>query len=96
MLDKELEVEEEVSTGQTDEGFEVEKEDKLDEVSNVLLGATEDMQKEFADSQNINPEITSAEMVCSVKGIGIETQKAATPELVSEIIDNCVTHKNGN
>merc|ERR1711892_524899 len=80
-----------VATGQTDEGFEVVEEDKIDEVSNVLHGANDDILEAFPDTKNISPEV---EMVCSVKDSSIEPQKADTPE--PEIVDNSVINEKEN
>merc|ERR1711892_1486250 len=95
VLDKYFEVVEDgtgiLSTGQTDEGFEVVEEDKIDEVSNVLHGANDDILEAFPDTKNISPEV---EMVSSVKDSSIEPQKAATPE--PEIVDNSVINEKQN
>merc|ERR1712106_1315591 len=74
--------EEEMCAGQTDEGYEVEE---FDELSNVLIGATEFMQEDFADSKNISPEIKRVEMVCSVEVEEEEMCAGKTDEELDEL-----------
>eukprot|EP00092_Neocalanus_flemingeri_P013889 GFUD01014984.1.p1 GENE.GFUD01014984.1~~GFUD01014984.1.p1 ORF type:complete len:376 (+),score=129.55 GFUD01014984.1:51-1178(+) len=88
-VEREFEFVEEVAE-KTNEGFEFVKEDKLENVSNVLNAGKHDLQE----------EATKVDIIGTVKDSEKDAQIAVTPETVrdeaSEAVDNSVNQENEN
>eukprot|EP00092_Neocalanus_flemingeri_P090637 GFUD01114808.1.p2 GENE.GFUD01114808.1~~GFUD01114808.1.p2 ORF type:complete len:324 (-),score=136.29 GFUD01114808.1:226-1197(-) len=98
-VEKDFEFVEEVAE-KTNEGFEFVKEDKLENVSNVLDEGKHDLQEEIISNKVASLEATEVEIIGSVKDSEEEAQISVTPETVrdeaSEAVDNSVNQDNEN
>eukprot|EP00092_Neocalanus_flemingeri_P093852 GFUD01119320.1.p1 GENE.GFUD01119320.1~~GFUD01119320.1.p1 ORF type:complete len:362 (-),score=139.65 GFUD01119320.1:125-1183(-) len=99
MVERDFEFVEEVAE-KTNEGFEYVKEDKLENVSNVLNEGKHDLQEEFISNKVASLEATEVEIIGSVKDSDEGVQRAVTPEPIkdeaSEAVDNSVNQDNEN
>eukprot|EP00092_Neocalanus_flemingeri_P090640 GFUD01114811.1.p1 GENE.GFUD01114811.1~~GFUD01114811.1.p1 ORF type:complete len:374 (-),score=151.20 GFUD01114811.1:68-1189(-) len=98
-VEKDFEFVEEVAE-KTNEGFEFVKEDKLENVSNVLDEGKHDLQEEIISNKVASLEATEVEIIGSVKDSEEEAQISVTPETVRdeapEVVDNSVSQDNEN
>eukprot|EP00092_Neocalanus_flemingeri_P079392 GFUD01098912.1.p1 GENE.GFUD01098912.1~~GFUD01098912.1.p1 ORF type:complete len:396 (+),score=142.40 GFUD01098912.1:51-1238(+) len=98
-VERDFEFVEEVAE-KTNEGFEFVKEDKLENVSNVLNEGKHDLQEEIISNKVASLEATEVEIIGSVKDSEEEAQIAVTPETVideaPEAVDNSVSQDNEN
>eukprot|EP00092_Neocalanus_flemingeri_P105113 GFUD01134691.1.p1 GENE.GFUD01134691.1~~GFUD01134691.1.p1 ORF type:complete len:368 (+),score=135.44 GFUD01134691.1:48-1151(+) len=98
-VERDFEFVEEVAE-KTNEGFEFVKEDKLENVSNVLNAGKHDLQEEIISNKVGGLEATEVEIIGSVKDNEEEAQIAVTPETVRdeapEAVDNSVSQDNEN
>eukprot|EP00092_Neocalanus_flemingeri_P090642 GFUD01114813.1.p1 GENE.GFUD01114813.1~~GFUD01114813.1.p1 ORF type:complete len:327 (-),score=107.54 GFUD01114813.1:232-1212(-) len=99
LVERDFEVVEELAE-QTNEGFEFVKEDKLENVSNVISEGKHDLQEEFISNKVASLEATEVEIIGSVKDSEEEAQISVTPETVRdeapEVVDNSVSQDNEN
>eukprot|EP00092_Neocalanus_flemingeri_P008449 GFUD01009105.1.p1 GENE.GFUD01009105.1~~GFUD01009105.1.p1 ORF type:complete len:387 (-),score=149.87 GFUD01009105.1:356-1516(-) len=98
-VERDFEFVEEVAE-KTNEGFEFVKEDKLENVSNVLNEGKHDLQEEIISNKVASLEATEVEIIGSVKDSEEEAQITVTPETVRdeapEAVDNSVSQDNEN
>eukprot|EP00092_Neocalanus_flemingeri_P079396 GFUD01098916.1.p2 GENE.GFUD01098916.1~~GFUD01098916.1.p2 ORF type:complete len:303 (+),score=124.42 GFUD01098916.1:51-959(+) len=98
-VERDFEFVEEVAE-KTNEGFEFVKEDKLENVSNVLNEGKHDLQEEIISNKVASLEATEVEIIGSVKDSDEGAQRAVTPEPIrdeaSEAVDNSVNQDNEN